>query len=398
MSEISSALRAYLLSTQVVEDVQRLLPEVSTTGVLSVQLLSRIRKEFPEFSQVIAELVLGSYKANRLAKLPTQTWLCTQACAEQATHPVIANHHAQRFVGAEHLLEICTGAGFDTFALAQTVEQITTIECDTFIATIAQGNMLRSGLKNVTVLNASFPECIDTLPHIDAVWADPARRFQGKRFQSNEQLMPSLQSVVQFAHPSIRCGIKLGPATETPVTLEYSKEYIGFRRECKEQILWKNTGWQGARTCVTVLDTNEVWYQRYSEAPKVRILEPEAVLIEPHNAIIASGGVGDWFAEHNIGVVHPSIAYGVSKYRFPPSGLYEQFQIVKVDTNIQKRSIQQRVRELHWNKNTEIKKRGVELNPSVLHSSLEFGTGPEHGVILLMRLANSHATVYAKRL
>ena len=65
----------------------------------------------------------------------------TRQSLEQATTPTVANHHAEKFRTCHHVLEICTGAGFDTATLAKYAKCVSTIEANERLAAMARHNL-----------------------------------------------------------------------------------------------------------------------------------------------------------------------------------------------------------------------------------------------------------------
>lgn len=332
---------------------------------------------------VFLDLALGTERAERLGK-GRAGWLFTDRMAEQATHPHIAAHHAQPFRGCRHVLEICSGAGVDSAALAEVADSVTSFEADAHTAAIARGNLARTGLTNVTVMNAEWPHAMPT--NVDGVWADPSRRTERGRLRTGTQYAPPLASI-----PTARVvGIKVGPG-DVVDDAGYVSEFVGYGRECRERILWRSS--HITERTVTLVDAGVRWSWTKEFAP---IVVPQAaILIEPHNAIVASGGVGTFFAEIGAGVFDPHIAYGAMNAEPPASPWYDVYIVVKIDRGVSVRRIQESIREFGWGPTTIFKKRGWERDPEDLRRSLRFHGTTSGGVVLVMRVGDGHQTVYA---
>jgi hypothetical protein len=228
----------------------------------------------------------------------------TRQSLEQATTPLVAQHHAERFAGCKHVLEICTGAGFDAAAIARVLARtggvLTTIEADETLADFARANLAAQGLTNVRVLcglaEALVPALMSaessTESTIDGLWSDPSRRrSDGSRIDDAEQYKPALSFVLQTASslasalasalalslalpvradgerisapPRFVAGVKLAPALDlSPVLHEHlaankwATEWIGVAGECREQVLW----------CGVEAGTRRVWVSLIGEA------------------------------------------------------------------------------------------------------------------------------------
>lgn len=373
--------------------------------------IEAIRKGLPtsmhSFVPGIVDLVTGTQRATRLGKA-TDGWFFTSTGAEQATHPLIAAHHAARFAGRRHVVEVCTGAGIDARALAAVVPHVTTFEADPTLAALAEGNLRRAGIDNVDVIAQAVPsEAFTTVwKQADGLWADPSRRNdQGRRTRSAMEHDPPLgllttmpvEGLVEGGEFVI--GIKLGPGDDLDgqITSGFTDEYIGLGHEARERILWKGTGM--TRQCVTLVDRNLTWvFPSEQERPVERPPEVGDIVVEPHAALIASGQVGAWFAEHGLDVIDRRIAYGLGRGHVPASPWMQSFVVIDVEEGIDIKRMRRRVRELDWNGHTEIKKRGVSMDPMEVHHALGFpSSSSSAGVIVMTRADSVRYTLYAIR-
>ncbi len=380
----------YLFSDDVVHDVQSIVDRIAAAGGdVTPSLVSTLRASSDEHiamhAGLLLELALGTRRAERLGKgIPG--WLFTSTMAEQCTHPLIAEHHAKAFRGCSTVLEICTGAGHDASALARVASSVITVEQDPLVAALTRGNLRRSGIDNVEVHNAAWTEAEQTVGGVDGVWADPSRRRQGARTREAAAYDPPLSSIP-------RCGIvgiKVGPGdritTDAP-----GNEYIGFGRECRERIIWRSPHCTSTR--VTRVDVGCTW--EVQEQPEPQECVQPSIVVEPHNAIIASGCVGQFFAEHHIGVMDAHIAYGASTADLPASPWYHRYAVRAIERGVSVRRIQTAIRDYGWGPTTIFKKRGWDRNPEELRSKLSFTPDGDQGVVIIMRVGDGHQTIYA---
>jgi hypothetical protein len=383
---------SYLTSEDVVADVAHVISLISAEGgELSPSLIDRVRRLHPDQDRagLVVELALGTVRAEHMGKGRAQ-WLFTRRMAEQATHPVIAAHHAERFAGCRHVVEICTGAGMDAMALSAVVPRVTTYEADETTHAIVSGNVRRSGIESVDVRCQAWPASLDV--SYDGIWADPSRRSERGRLRVTDAYEPPLSSIPA----NTLCGIKIGPGDELGQDAEgrFTSEYIGFGDECRERILWSAEA--GDRPLVTLLDASgvcESWTPKGpAQAPVVR---EGGFLIEPHNAIIASGSVGAFFVEQGAGVLDPRIGYGITDEEPPSSAWYRVYRIEAVEPGTSVRRMQESVRQRGWGAGTVIKKRGWDQDPEQVRRKLTFSEGGQPGVIIVARVGAAHLTIYA---
>ncbi len=387
-------MRSYLESDAVVADVDEVMSLISSQGgEVSASLVERLRRQHSsaERAQIVVELALGTQRARALGKL-RPGWLFTRRMAEQATHPLLARYHAGAYQGLPQVLDICTGPGIDAAALAEVAGRVVTIEGDEQVCSIAAGNLRRHGVDHVDVVCARWPDTHLASRAWDGVWADPSRRSEGKRVFDARHYEPPLSSLPQ----ATVVGIKAGPGDAIPET-SFSSEYIGIGSECRERLLW-NAG-AGERSLVTLLDEDGLYSswtpdEDYRSA-QPRIVTTGAYLLEPHNAVIASGAVSAFFAEQGAGVLDPRIGYGILEREPEHSPLFETYRIDAIVQGVSVRRMQEEVRRRGWGSTTVIKKRGWDRDPESVRGQLQFIEGGVGGIILVARVADAHVTIYA---
>lgn len=383
----------YLRSDDVVNDVQDICGRIAASGghvtpALVAGLRASGNSRIATHSALLLELAQGTQRADRLGK-GAVGWLFTSTMAEQCTHPMIAAHHAEAFHGCDMAVEICTGAGRDAAAIAGVVGSLMTFERDPLIAAITGGNLHRSGITNVIIRTDAWPVADIDPAQVDGTWADPSRRRQGARTREAAAYDPPLASIPR--HGVV--GIKVGPGDQVDTDAS-GNEYIGFGRDCRERIIWRSPHCTGTR--VTRVDVGCVWEPEDHAEPAV-CAQP-SIIVEPHNAIIASGCVGQFLAEHHIGVMDARIAYGASNDDVAASPWYQRYAVQAIERGVSVRRIQQAVRDFGWGPTTIFKKRGWDRNPEELRTQLRFTPDGPVGVVIITRVGDGHQTIYAHAL
>lgn len=382
----------YLRSDDVVNDVHEIAARITASGGhVTPALVSTLRAStnptIAANATLLLELAQGTLRADRLGKAGAG-WLFTSTMAEQCTHPMIAEHHAGPFRDCRSVLEICTGAGRDAAAMALVATSVVTLEHDPLVAAITQGNLYRAGLHNVGVRASAWPAADIDITMVDGVWADPSRRREGARTREAATYDPPLGSIPNRGV----VGIKVGPG-DVVDGARYVSEYVGYGRECRERILWRSP--HISERTVTLVDVGVQWSWT---TPRTPLVVPQAAwVIEPHNALIASGGVGTFLAEIGAGVFDPHIAYGALNAEPPASPWYDVYRVVRIDRGISVRRIQESIREFGWGPATIFKKRGWDRDPEDLRRALDFPGATAGGVVIVMRVGQAHQTVYATK-
>jgi hypothetical protein len=335
----------------------------------------------------------------------------TRQSLEQATAPVVARHHAERFAKCHHVLEICTGAGFDTAALARVVGRVTTIEQDVRLAEMARQNLAAQSITNVQVLCGAAADVLQNfdITSFDGLWCDPSRRnAQGQRIENPDEYSPPL-SWLQTVIKSGIAGIKISPAAnvashlvskETNSHSAWAREWVGIVGECREQVLWRGAGL--ADGTAVLPDAGAEWIppQRRIES---RICETPLehlqghYLAEPHGCIIRSGRLADFFAEQNISLLDEHIAYGVCQTQPPQRPWLQVFRIIEAFP-FHRKTLRKRILAHAWGNSIEIKKRGFPETPDEIRTWLKLPPSKNAGTLIITRVGKGHAVMLTERL
>jgi SAM-dependent methyltransferase len=371
----------------------------------TLRTVTRLRTEVPNLPQHIysrtIECALARIKARPYGEW-TRHGFFTRQSVEQATSPAIAHHHASRFAGCRFVLEICTGAGFDTAALAARAERVLSIEADPEVAAMARHNIAVQNINNVEVVCGRAEEIIPTLDirDVDALWADPSRRIDGQRADEPELYAPPLSFVVGLAEER-RCGIKIAPAATPEPHAGAAHEWIGYGSECREQILWFNA--PVIDNTVSLVDQKAIFLP-VADVSREEIVSRRSpgelsglYLVEPHNALVRSGVLHSLYAEDCIELLDPHIAYGISILPPSPSPFYTRFHILEAFPWNEK-LLKTRLRERGWSNGTEIKKRGFPQLPEQVRAKLKLPSKGTSGVVILTRVGEGHLVLLAERM
>jgi SAM-dependent methyltransferase len=369
-----------------------------------------LRKEtkcLPEIASSALDIVLCRQKALSMGDW-TQNGFFTRQSLEQSTAPVVAKHHAERFRGCQHILEICTGVGFDTAALARTAARVTTIEANERLAAMALQNIAVQGLANVEVfcgLAENVCAALD-LSVFDGLWADPSRRDeQGRRIHTPDDYAPSLRWLQSLNVRGVR-GVKIAPAVNCEsyhLTNSWAREWIGFGDECREQVLWSGVEGliDGTATLLNSVGVVEQMLPPQNAAiPSLWNGDADVLagrfLVEPHGALIRTGYLGTFFAAQSWMLLDEQIAYGIAAEKPPQSAWYEAFEILEA-LPFQYARLKERLTAHGWGNGTEIKKRGFPETPDEVRRKLKLPSGGEAGVVICTRKGNRHWALLARR-
>lgn len=321
-------------------------------------------------------------------------WYFTEQTLMQCSEPLFAQHVMKILdVKGEYLIESCTGAGMHAFsALKQGAADVISYETSPFIGYLATIN---ASLHGFDFMPKIMDGALANVNSGDIFWADPSRRKDmHHRKGLTGYYSPELELLISKAQKSKRGGIKIAPGER--MEGNFTREFLGIGRECREQILWFHTSVIDGQ--VTLIDKQKTYIPQYETATP-ELIEQETIkhyqyILEPHPALIR-GALSAHYAEHGIVVFDRNIAYGLSQEQHDIDW-YTHFKIVHYERFSRKR-LQELLNEYQWNAQTEIKKRGFPMEPDELRKQMKFSKGEKSGVIILTRCNDDHIMILCIR-
>lgn len=367
----------------------------------------QLKKKFPDIPpgelSGIVEMVAARAKSEKLGELGDKA-LYSPLALEQASRPEIAAHHAEKFSGCRHVLEIGTGIGMDTAAIARVAGKVTSLELNPETAAMARHNLEVQGISNVTIMEGKAEDIVSglNLDEFDGLWSDPSRRDEnGARIRAVKDYRPSALWVAGLPVKG-PVGIKVSPGAflDDPPD-DFAVEVLGFRDECLEQTLWKNTGLQSGSAWLA--DTNESWIPP-QDRRSPDLWDQEGgfpwYLCEPHPAIVRTGHLAEFFGQNGLSFVSDGVAYGLALREPPRSSWYRTFEIDSVMA-FRPSDLKAELKKRGWNSRTEFKTRGFPNFESVV-SGLKLPSPseatPHYGVVFFYRSEGKARALLGKRL
>lgn len=365
----------------------------------------KLKSQFLGIAPDIAALVLETalireqFEDNSLWQ---QQGFFLQSRKEQSTRPEIAEHHAKQFSGLT-VLEIGSGIGFDTAALAKQAAHVTALDTDPRCCAVAQHNLALQGLSNVTFINCSLSDFLKTrqLDTFSGIWADPGRRTEdGERIHNPDLYHPPLHSILSLDF-SGRLGVKVSPALNIwELDDGWSHEMIGWEWGCPEQVLWKNA--QLPARQASLVDSTFTWSRGDSPTPEHHLgpISSGQILVEPHPALVRTNECEYFYSEQKIKLLDPHLSFGIADIMPVPSPWLRAYQI-KESFRYTLKALKERLNTLAWDSRTQVKKRGLREQPEEIHRALKLPP-PERdspwGFVILLKLEDSPLAILAERI
>ncbi len=321
--------------------------------------------------------------------------LLTDAGLQQASRRVIAEAHAERYVGAgcDTVLDMTCGIGADALAFAEAGLTVTAVELDSRTAAFARHNLAE--FPGVRVIEGD--SLLLDPGDFDGIFADPARRSARGRTFNPADYSPPLQTVLDLRQSVPNLGVKVAPGIpHAAIPKEACAQWISVDGAVVEAGLWFGDLAERPGRCALVIcgeDRESLWAGDDPSAP-AEMLSPAPLgkyLYNPDGAVIRSGGLAALAAMLGAAPVSDKIAYlsGDHLNRTPFATAFEVLEVVPL------KKLKGRLRELEVG-SLEIFKRGVDLDPDSYRTSLKL-KGQGSATVVLTRLLGRHSAVLVER-
>jgi hypothetical protein len=202
---------------------------------LDVALGSALRRSYP------ADLVAAAFSLTELRRLgrakfgrADEMWF-TRDGLEQAAPEVVSAHIAERYRGAERIVDLCTGIGGNLVMLAGQAP-VTAVDADPVHLAMAGLNAGVYGRDGVVLVREDVTGF--AVPAGAAVFVDPARR-DGQRRMAAGQSSPPLGFCLGLASGGAAVGVKVAPGIPAElVPVGWEAEFISSGRQLGGAMLW----------------------------------------------------------------------------------------------------------------------------------------------------------------
>ncbi|WP_345761889.1 class I SAM-dependent methyltransferase [Diaminobutyricibacter sp. McL0608] len=387
-----------LLSPEGLRLLDSLPPYHSNSDV--VRMVSDLRKAGHPPALVAAVLTQARLRSKAAGKFGpfAGRMLFTEAGLEQATRLSVAALHAGRYAaaGLSRVVDLGCGIGGDAMAMAAIDLEVTAVDADEITAAIASYNL--APFANASVVNENAEDV--ELRGFDGVYLDPARRTAGHgqttRLTDPDDYSPSLNFAFELA-TGRSVGVKLGPGLDRdliPTTAE--AQWISVDGHLVEMGLWFGALARPRirRSALVVDATGSHELTAPEDSEDVEAGELGDYLYEPDGAVIRARLIGDLARSLGARMLSDGIAYLTSS-TLVPTPFASAFRVLET-LPFAERDLKRALRERGIG-TLEIKKRGVDVDPSALRKRLSL-SGRESATLVLTRIAGRHTALLVDRL
>lgn len=330
---------------------------------------------------------------------PARWW--TPDGLEQATRPVVAARHAQRFVraGVQVVADLGCGVGSDALAMAAAGLRVVAVDRDPQALWALEATACDLGLEITTSLgdvrSAPGPWNDPTARPDLGCYVDPARRSGGSRTSAPESWSPPWSWVCALAQHVPATGAKVAPGIDRDALPPGAQaEWISIGGDLVEAGVWWGPLREGTatrRATVLAAWSGADWSDPQPPAEESLddlggIPEPDVGpvsgwLVEPDPAVIRAGLVSV-LAERTTGhLLDPRIAYIACDAEPDAGGLGSTFAVLD-EVPFGRKPMRAWLRSRGFG-DVIIKKRGINVIPEELRTALRLrGDGPTATLVL----------------
>jgi len=361
-----------------------LLAEVAGVARAGPSDVARWRKAFePEWVAAALRLVEGRRKGAAKFDRADRMWL-DPVGSEQATAEVVARHKARRFGGGGVVVDLCSGIGGDSLALAASSDVIA-VDLDAGMARRAAWNAGVYGVEGRVMAVRGRAEDFP-IPAGARVHVDPDRRASGRgRAREVRDYAPGLGALLALAGSSRGGAIKLGPASDFGAHFAgsgFEVELVSLAGECKEATAWfGDLAGPGVRRRATCLPVGATWTDRDGPTSPGAGAGPLGAFVFDPDPSLARAGLLDGFAAAN-GLFRfapgVDLLTGPGRVTSPFLATFGVVEVFPLDLKVLRREVAARgLGPL------EIKTRGLEIRPEAYRAALR-PAGPNPATWLLV--------------
>jgi len=308
---------------------------------------------------------------------------------EQATRTTVGSHRAARIAttlpGAT-VVDLGCGIGGDLISAARAGLRVTGVERDPETAAAARANLAVLGLPGEVLVGDA--ESTGLTPY-DVVFADPARRADGRRVFDHNAYSPPWSFVIELLGRTACVKVAPGiPHDAVPAGVE--AEWISDAGEVKEAALWSGALSTGTSRRATLLPSGV----SVTDAPEVDAGPVGQYIYEPDGAVVRAGLVTAVAAAVDGWLLDPRIAY-VTGPKLVPTPLASAYEVLE-ELPYKEKALRAWVRT-HDIGTLEIKKRGVDLDPANLRKRLA-PKGTAAATLIITRIGRDAVAYSCRRL
>jgi SAM-dependent methyltransferase len=355
-----------------------------------LQLVEKLRRRY-DATLVPAAVTQASLRHRAVAKFGADAarMYFTPDGLEQATRTTVGSHRAARIAATlpgATVVDLGCGIGGDLISAVRAGLRVTGVERDPETAAAARANLAVLRLPGEVLVGDAESTGLSSY---DVVFADPARRADGRRVFDHNAYSPPWSFVTELLGRTACVKVAPGiPHDAVPAGVE--AEWVSDAGEVKEAALWSGALSTGTSRRATLLPSGV----SVTDAPEVDAGPVGQYIYEPDGAVVRAGLVTAVAAAVDGWLLDPRIAY-VTGPKLVPTPLASAYEVLE-ELPYKEKALRAWVRT-HEIGTLEIKKRGVDLDPAHLRRRLA-PKGTASATLIITRIGRDAVAYSCRRL
>ncbi|MEV8374572.1 methyltransferase domain-containing protein [Kribbella sp. NPDC056861] len=356
-----------------------------------LKLVEQLRRRY-DAAVVTAAITQASLRHRAAAKFGAEDaarMYFTPDGLEQATRTTVGVHRAARIaetLPGTTVVDLGCGIGGDLISAARAGLRVTGVERDPATAAAARANLAALGLPGEVVVGDAEAQDVS---QYDVVFADPARRADGRRVFDHNAYSPPWSFITDLLSGTACVKVAPGiPHEAVPEGVE--AEWVSDAGEVKEAALWSGKLYAGTTRRATLLPGGAT----VTTAPEAESAPVGQYIYEPDGAVVRAGLVTAVAAAVDGWLLDPRIAY-VSGDTLVSTPLASAYEVIE-ELPYKEKALRSWVRAEGIG-TLEIKKRGVDFDPAVLRKKLS-PKGSASATLIVTRIGRDAVAYSCRRI
>ena len=235
---------------------------------------------------------------------------------EQCSSEKTAKYKAKQVKG-KRFADLTGGFGIDFSYMARNFNEAFYIERNKTLCDIATANFSLLGLEDAKVMNGNSEELFESLPHLDWIFVDPARRDgDGRKVVALSDCEPNVVELDLLSKADMAM-IKCSPMLDITMACRQlqhvsSVHIVSVNNECKELLIILNSGdFTGFTThCVNILkDSTQIFSFTQDDEDTAETSYSSEVgkyLYEPNASVQKAGCPKSLSSHYHVDKLHPN--------------------------------------------------------------------------------------------
>lgn len=235
---------------------------------------------------------------------------------EQCSSEKTAKYKAKQVKG-KRFADLTGGFGIDFSYMARNFNEAFYIERNKTLCDIATANFSLLGLEDAKVMNGNSEELFESLPHLDWIFVDPARRDgDGRKVVALSDCEPNVVELDLLSKADMAM-IKCSPMLDITMACRQlqhvsSVHIVSVNNECKELLIILNSGdFTGFTThCVNILkDSTQIFSFTQDDEDTAETSYSSEVgkyLYEPNASVQKAGSPKSLSSHYHVDKLHPN--------------------------------------------------------------------------------------------